>query len=359
MGIDIRNLRSRLAALAWFACVAGGAAADVLPGTQWFNYNQPGLPMDNVLAPDNHAYDAWGSWWDDGSGYRFHGTQVQAGRDHPNSPAGHGYIAPGTTLKYGYDKAFVTKAPFRAVAIVDEAFKLWNTAINGTDGERNDEALLGFNWRRARPDETLQIEITWRDRADERECRTMAACVTGYPPLDSFSVPKLQLVFNDSYWSSSAGNWVPSNFDLDITQVPPNPGAGGRWDHPYDLLSTALHELGHLAGLDDLYNLYEDYDGYHPKGFPGSIMGTSCMYGKDGFGACLHDPMGYTNDTNPYRRFVDLDSLQGVLDLYSIAIPEPGSFVLVLVACVAGTLTGRQGRWGRGRLAAAAPGHTR
>ena len=185
--------------------------------------------MDNVLTPDNHDYDAWGSWWDDGSGYRFHGTQIQAGRDHPDSPAGHGYIKPGTTLLYGYDISFVTNAPFRAIAVVDEAFALWNATINGTDGVRNDEALLGFNWRRARPDEKLQIEISWRPQADERECRTMAACVAGYPPLDSFSVPKLQLVFNETYWNpkahAGAGAWVNSNFDVDTAQVPPSPGA--------------------------------------------------------------------------------------------------------------------------------------
>ncbi|MBL8312772.1 MAG: hypothetical protein JNK55_03400 [Rubrivivax sp.] len=350
MGIDTPSLRSRLAALAWCTCLAWGAEAAPLPGTQWFNYNQPGLAMDNVLTPDNHDYDAWGSWWDDGSGYRFHGTQIQAGRDHPDSPAGHGYIKPGTTLLYGYDISFVTNAPFRAIAVVDEAFALWNATINGTDGVRNDEALLGFNWRRARPDEKLQIEISWRPQADERECRTMAACVAGYPPLDSFSVPKLQLVFNETYWNpkahAGAGAWVNSNFDVDTAQVPPSPGAGGQWDHPFDLLSTALHELGHVAGLDDLYNLYEDYDGYHPKGFPGSIMGTSCTFGKDGFGTCLHDPMGLVHDANPYRRFVDLGSLQGVLDLYSIAIPEPGTFVLVLAACAAGVPTGRPRRHG-------------
>lgn len=335
-------LQRRLAVVVWCLCGAWGAAAAPLPGTQWFNYNQPDVPMDNVLAPDNHAYDAWGSWWDDGTGYRFHGTQILAGRDHPNGPAGHGFIKPGTALRYGYDESFVKNAPFRAIAVVDEAFGLWNTTVNGSDGERNDEALLGFNWRRARPDETLQIEISWRPRADERECRTMAACVTGYPPMDSFSVPRLQLVFNETYWSASAGDWVKSNFDIDMSQVPPNPGAGGQWGHPFDLFSTALHELGHLAGLDDLYNLYEDYGGYHPKAFPGSIMGTSCAFGKDGFGACLHDPMGVVHDLNPYRRFIDTDSLQGVLDLYAIAIAEPGTLALVIVAWLAARVRHRQ-----------------
>jgi hypothetical protein len=76
----------------------------------------------------------------------------------------------------------------------------------------------------------------------------------------------------------------------------PLPGAGQR-----DFYTVVLHEVGHLVGLDDLYNLGIE------AGFPNSIMGL-------GAAGVMRDP--------------DLGSIQGGVDLYTISVPTPGAVML-------------------------------
>ena len=307
------------------AAIAVSASLPNAFGNQWDNFNEPGVEMDNVLTPNNLMYDGWGSWYNDGAGLMFHGTNTLAGQDHPTNPPGHGYIAPGQSILYQYDQSFLNNAPSAALGIINGAFSLWDSQVNGTAGIRNPEATLGFDWARAPLGEPFQIEIDW-----EHQAGTAAAWVAGYPNQASFSIPTLRLTFVDQYWSTGLGSWVDTNFDLDMTTIPPDPGPSGQWPHPYDLFTTALHELGHLAGLDDLYNLVGTYDGNPLLGFPDSTMGTLCQFGKNSDGSCIHDAANMANSLYPYRRSVDSGSLQGVLDLYTV--PEPGSVWLTLFA---------------------------
>lgn len=316
--------------MTWTTVQRGVAAAAIALVTsistalanQWTNYNEPLVNMQNVLDPSNHMYDAYGSWYDDGTGMKFHGTNTPPGQAHPTNPPGHGYIPSGSPLLYQYDTSFLDNAPSAALGIVNDAFSLWDSAVNGTQGTRSDDVNLGFDWRRAAIGETPQIIISWQDAAPA-SCGSVA-CVFS-PNSPNYATPTLTLIFYTKVGSTL------SNFDLDLGTIPPDPGPGlpSKWPHQYDLLSTALHELGHVAGLDDLYNLYGNYGGFTPMGFPGSTMGTSCRFGKDASGNCISDPNNLLNAWNPYNRTINLGSLQGVIDLYSV--PEPSMFLLLLI----------------------------
>lgn len=294
--------------------------------TQWHNYNQPGVVMDDVLSPTNRMYDGWGSWYDDGTGMKFHGTAITAGNNHPTDPPGHGFINPSGPILYQYESSFFNNAPAGAKDIIENAFDMWEQEVSGTVGVvRNPYATLGFGWAPADVGDAFQIEIDWQHQAG-----TAAGWVDGYPNNASFAIPTLHLTFVDEYWSNAAGGWVATNFDFDTGMVPPDPGPLGDWPHPYDFFSTALHELGHLAGLDDLYNLDGTYGGYEPKAFPGSTMGTPCVFGQNAAHACVADPANLVNAYNPYHRLIDLGSIQGVIDLYTV--PEPASLGLAMLA---------------------------
>ena len=300
---------------------------------QWTNYNEPSVNMQNVLDPSNHMYDAYGSWYDDGTGMKFHGTNVPSGNPHPTNPPGHGFIPPESPILYQYDASFLAAAPAPALGIINDAFGLWDGAVNGTQGIRGEDTTLGFDWRRAAIGETPQIIISWQDDG-AADCGSVA-CVF-FPNSPSFATSSLHLVFYNRLGSTL------SNFDLDLSTVAPDPGPGAAslWPHTYDLLSTALHELGHLAGLDDLYNLYGTYaGGYKPQGFPGSTMGTPCRFGEDSIGNCRPDPFNLLNAWNPYNRTVDLGSLQGAIDLYTV--PEPSTLIFVVFGLV-GLAIGRR-----------------
>ncbi len=293
------------------------------------NHNQA-VNIENVLNPSNRMYDGYGSWFDDGSGMKFHWTNSPAGNNDPDF-FGHGYIRPDKPINYQYGPTFNDYAPTGAFGIINSAFDLWESEINGTQGFRNPLTKIGFAWDFAQPGDAAQIVIDWLPQSPgeafvdldddgrwdigesftDSDSDSLYDSDTAAPAwVTPAAFPTLNFV--DGWFTD--GVWNATNFYLGGEEL-----AGVE----YDLLSTSIHELGHLLGLDDLYNLYDGAaDPFNA--FPGSVMGTNWTGGKDstGTGEGVWDP---------YKRNIDLGSIQGGIDLYSIPIPEPQSLALLLL----------------------------
>jgi hypothetical protein len=69
-------------------------------------------------------------------------------------------------------------------------------------------------------------------------------------------------------------------------------------------------------------------------------MGTPCVFGQDAAHACIADPANQGNAYNPYHRSLDLGSVQGVIDLYTV--PEPSSLSIAMLALMCISLTIRR-----------------
>ncbi len=294
------------------------------------NHNE-NVNLENVLDPSNGMYDAYGSWFDDGSGMKFYYYTrgpgiVDAGKDDPDY-IGHGYILKNNPVLYQYQPSFLDYAPAVALGLVNSTFDYWESEINGTKGYRNPTTMLGFSWNRAPIGQTPYINIYWypqwgngsytdtngNGRWDPGEPFSESYTDSNgngrYDPGETFadqdgdnlydsenkgrawvnpaSYPKLKFVEG---WYNN-GTWTDYFSDFGVTGT-------------FDFYSTAIHEVGHLVGLDDLYNL--------PGGFPQSIMGD------------LH-----VNPDTTKSRTIDTGSIQGGIDLYSIPIPEPSTLLLL------------------------------
>lgn len=295
------------------------------------NHNE-NVNLENVLDPSNLMYDGYGSWFDDGSGMQFHWTNNPAGRNDPDY-FGHGYIPPDQPVLYQYGGTFLDYSPVGAIVTINSTFDLWEAEINGTQGYRNPATHIGFAWDWASAGQTPHITIDWKPQSpgepfvdtnlngrwDPGEVFTDQ---DGDGKFDSSTEAPAwvspaafpTLTFVDGWYTD--GVWHPTNF-----YIGPDTPDGVE----FDLLSISIHELGHLLGLDDLYNLYsgtaDPYDA-----FPGSVMGTNWTLGKNSAGVGM-------GDWNPYKRTLDIGSIQGGIDLYSIA--EPGAFEMLALGLAA------------------------
>jgi hypothetical protein len=101
------------------------------------------------------------------------------------------------------------------------------------------------------------------------------------------------------------------NSNINWFYIPPLvPGA-----NQFDFVTTALHEFGHVLGLDH-------------EGGVGTVM----------FGRQASDGV----DATSVVRLLDFGSREGSTSLYSIATPEPASVVLLATAAVAPMLMRRR-----------------
>ncbi len=289
---------------------AAPSALAVPMGTQWTNFNQPGVDMTNIKNQRPYQYDAYGSWWDDGTGMKFYYSSASAGENHLDNRPGHGFIPETEPLLYHFDQSFLSKASYSATLRVMEAFDLWELEINGTFGTRKPGLSLGFSWDWVPSTSPAQINISWAERG------AYPAWVV--PHTGGGDTSQLDLTFVSNYCQKKINSdgtcpdaaWVATNF-YDGTDTPVFDSSGNKI--VYDMFSTAIHELGHLIGLDDLYSIYD----FEFNGFPGYVMGTPYASGVDMNGRPFDE-----NTWNPYYgRVIDFGSLQGAIDLYTVEVP--------------------------------------
>lgn len=304
------------------------------PASDHHNHNHNDkVNIENIFDPTNHMYDAYGSWFNDGTGFKFHWTYNPPGTNDPDY-IGHGFVPSPISILWKYDPTFLDQAPAPAKGLLGSAFQMWQDEILGTRGYRNPKCMIGFSWREGSYAEMRDINVRWlrrgqapgepftdqpdgkgsyngwwdpgepfTDQPDENNVSN--GLYDSYTQAPAWVTPadSPTLTFVEGYYKES--NWVATNYYFG-NDTPP-----GMPDNTFDFFTTSLHELGHSIGLDDLYNLDSGY-----SGFPASIMGTA-----------------WTNGVrNPYKRQIDLGSLQGAIDLYSIPIPEPVTVAAVLVA---------------------------
>ena len=309
--------------------------------------------MENIRKQPIKQYDAYGSWYflenQSPSSMDFHYSSTDSGMDHKDSiHFGHGFIPSVRPIIYEY-----VNVPSNQIDIIDMAFKEWNTQINKNPSVfRKPGTIVGFNWKQKTDELLSDIKVFWKDVKNTQ--------------LGAFFTPSTQEITFDStpelfkfpeYWSDINGNSI---FDPMIDSFVDNNGNGmfdaninlkidwhlpitGQVDiYNYDLYTTALHEIGHAVGLDELYNLCAKGPGLTGLGctsepgdalgrFPDSLMGSGTWpywlqdYVVTGMPA-LVGPRQL-----PMRR-IDLGSVQGGVDLYTIPVPGPIPFMGLAIA---------------------------
>lgn len=280
------------------------------PANDGHNHNHnENVNLENVFDPTNGMFDAYASWFDDGTGMKFHPEGGDPGQNDPDY-LGHGYIPADNPVLYQYAGNFLEYAPGAALGIVNGAFDFWESEINGTRGYRNPSAMIGFSWGRAPLGQSYNVSIQWypqwntgseyyeddnkNGRWDAGEYFRDADSDNLYDSVDkgrAWVTPAAApiLYFVEGWYED--GVWMPYFADFDATGVS-------------DFAATVIHEAGHLVGLDDLYDL--------PGQYPNSTMGL------------LH-----VNPDVTKSRTIDIGSLQGGIDLYSIPVPEPSTLLLL------------------------------
>jgi hypothetical protein len=301
-----------------------------IPGEDWIDNDSTShnhntyiqWNMENIRKQSPMLYDAMASWYiPQGSNIMsYHFTDTSSGLDHADAVHfGHGFIPSYRPVLYQYSDAFLNDAPFAALADINATFLEWSTGIN-TDSRpfRKPSTFVGFQWLRAPLGEASDIDIWWNyDPPNQwltlgdiyQDINTNNRYDVGIDiiTVDNDGDGRLDSPQNPA-WVEKATNPTMRFFGgywVDDIYTPidwffggmGDPGAGQR-----DFYTVALHEVGHLVGLDDLYNLTDLGE------FPNSLMGI----GSAGI-----------------MRDIDFGSIQGGVDLYSIPIPEPSTLLLL------------------------------
>jgi hypothetical protein len=266
------------------------------------------------------------SVWDDNT-YRYNALA-----DRPLSKAldgqdyGHGYMQNAAT--YQYDGT----VPAAAMPLFDiNVVSYWEGAINGPRNNTNNVAI--------------NTKINFAPVPQPLNHDILVRFAPAYPrgpangpiPTDFPSPGEIQ---PDGTWGGNPNPggdgvlayWTPSIRQLTFNSnvnwyyfapgVDPKPGQ-------FDFWTTALHEFGHILGLDH-------------AGAAGTVMfGTQAGYVLD-----PTDPMmmrGIPFNNTGEVRALDGGTRDGSIALYSIAVPEPSFVALVLAgACLGSTVRSRR-----------------
>ncbi len=309
--------------------------------------------MENIRKQPIKQYDAYGSWYflenqspgamdfhysppvDANNDGEITGEElITAGKDHPDAiHFGHGFIPSVRPIIYEY-----VNVPSNQIDVIDQAFQEWNTQINTNPSVfRKPGTVVGFNWKQKSNEMFSDIKVFWENlTTDEGEAGAFFNPATKEIKFDS--EPEL---FNKSeYWFDNNGNsmfdpmvdtFVDNNsngmFDanIDLKLGWHLPVAGQVDIYNYDLYTTALHEIAHAVGLDDLYNLID------LGRFPDSLMGSGGWeyWLQDYIITGMPAPIGPRQ--LPMRR-IDVGSIQGGVDLYTIPVPGPTPLMGLAIA---------------------------
>ena len=320
--------------------------------------------MENIRKQSTPQYDAYGSWYylegQAPATMDFHSSGTPSGRDHADAiHFGHGYIPAGRPIKYYYDNV-----PANNLDVIDMGFEKWQNEINNnTSVFRKPGTHVGFAWEQTTDSAKSDITVRWEDTAG---FFGIASWSPGSKVVSFDSTPQMQ---GSEYWVDTNANNI---FDLGVDTLHDHNGNGawdgsepyidnndnGQWDvgEPYedwsgnggytnnditidltwqipasgqvdvyelDLFTTGLHELGHAVGLDDLYNLNKAGEGQYPNSLMG--IGASEYWLIGGWG--YKDPGILGVAPQLPMRSIDVNSIQGGVDLYTI--PEPATLILL------------------------------
>jgi hypothetical protein len=283
------------------------------------------MPLDNVPG----FYKTYAAW--DNFLFRYnHIADRTLRRPQDATDYGHGYMAQPAV--YGFADSVPVWAQFLIVKVEDywERKVTQDGALNvfGVPTSTRIDFIPGgggnilIQFEKTYPIRNAQGQVEQRPFPLDSEIDTFGNWPGNQPPPGggpgggrdgtlAFWTPALQtLTFN------SQVNWYQDVALPDIDQSPIDNNAQIGVGQ-FDFVTTALHEWGHVLGLDHV-----------DQGVRGATMfETQARRGTRGNGGFL-DPSAVVNR-------IDLGSLTGAQNLYTIAVvPEPATILLVMTALV-------------------------
>jgi len=257
--------------------VNGGAAIANPDGTLHQHRSAHSLYGSTGNPPSGNAYDAFAVW----------DNKSRRTDDDGQFGLGHGFI---DEYGYGFGGVIIVRYKFSTKrtklppgnqnqqnqfkVLVNDAFEAWSAL------KANPPLVTGLEFEEVGEDEAAEIVVQWED------CDSLGECTISTNPL------RLTFDSQTSAAPAGVGGW---SLAKNPATVPPN---------QFHFYSTALHEVGHLVGLDE----QNDRD--------------DVMY-FEGAAGCPQHP-GAPADAGPCFDAIDTDSVDGALDLYSIPTPDFG-----------------------------------
>jgi hypothetical protein len=166
--------------------------------------------------------------------------------------------------------------------VVKKAFETWMTAVNGDETNASGVPInIRIGFEEVAADKEAAVKITLGE--------TTGRNIGEYFP----KVQELSFKYFGNFWDYDPSNGITAE----------------RSDFTY----VALHEIGHLLGLDH--------------------------YGTDPLKNLMN---GDVLDKGVKGPGIDAGSLHGVKDMYAIAVPEPTTMVMIFLAAVALSLRRRR-----------------